>query len=46
MKVQAITEQDIRDARCRGYNPTEWDRTIDRFKKFEKVQFDRVRRLK
>lgn len=39
MKVQAITEQQIRDAKCRGYNPTEWDRTISRFLEYKDCKF-------
>ena len=39
MKVQAITEQDIRDAKCRGYNPSEWDRTISRFLEYKDCKF-------
>lgn len=39
MKVQPITEQDIRGAKCRGYNPTEWDRTIDRFLGYKDCKF-------
>ena len=39
MKVRAISEQEIRNAKCRGYNPSAWDATIDRFLKYQDCQF-------
>ena len=39
MKVRAISEQEIRNAKCRGYNPSAWDATIDRFLGYQDCQF-------
>lgn len=39
MKLQALTEEQIRNHINREYNPKEWDKTIDRFKKYESCQF-------
>ena len=39
MKLKAITTEEILNADCKNYNPSEWVKTIDRYSKYGKVQF-------
>lgn len=39
MKVKAITKEEILNADCKDYNPAEWIKTVERYAKYENVQF-------
>ena len=42
MKASILTTEEIRNCETRTYNPSEWDRVIDRFLKFQDVKFYHV----
>jgi hypothetical protein len=42
MKATIISTEQIRNCETRAYNPSEWDRAIDRFLKFQEVKFYHV----
>jgi len=42
MKAIIINTEQIRNCETRAYNPSEWDRAIDRFLKFKDVKFYHV----